>query len=331
MGSALLFLGAGLNYWVSFWPPDQNWFFMHSFTFLMAFSYGLSIFLLGSCHPGGNPAGQNYLRNNPDQDKFYAYWYRGEAEVNSYELKQFRYGEMRKGEAIFVFVTEDFSKSKQVKLDHPQDAGNDRIPVLKLNHIRRFVTGIYDYSMMESIFTPVNIAEFPHSLKTTTTSQDWCGHNFIQLNLEGDKYRVASYSYFEEEGDENRLIGPAMLEDELWNRLRIDPSSISEGEVELIPATFYGRLQHQPLKPRKARIRFEAQEAIKFLIVEYLHVDRTLTIGFEPEFPYKILSWTEQEGKDLIAQGILKESIKSAYWQQNRSEFEFLRDSLQLR
>ena len=303
---------------------------MHPFACFLAFSYSLSIFLLGSCHPGANPAGQNFLRNNPDQGKFFDYWYKGDAEINTYTLRQSRYGEIREGEAILVFVTEDFSKSKQVKLDAPQDAGEDRIPVLKLNHIRRFKTGIYDYSMMESVFTPVNLTAFPHSLKSTTSSQDWCGHSFVQLNLKDNSYHLSSHSYFEEEGDKDIKIGRAMLEDELWNRLRIDPQSVKAGEAELIPATFYSRLQHQPLKPRKARIRIEEQEAVKFLIVEYLHIERTLTIGFEPEFPYKILSWTEQDGKEITSQGILKVSIRSAYWRKNLNESAYLRDSLQL-
>ncbi len=300
---------------------------MHLFTNLIAFSYAAGILFFCSCQPGS----QDFLRGNPNQDKFSAYWYKGEAEINSYDLQQTRYGELREGEAVMIFVSEDMSKAKQVKLDNPQDAGSDRIPVLKLNNIHRFVTGIYDYSLMESVFTPVNIGEYPHSLKTTTTSQDWCGHSFIQLNLEGGKYRIAGYSYFEQEGDETTLIDSAMLEDELWCRLRIDPASIREGELELIPGSFYARLQHQPLRPRKARVRFEEREGIKFLIVEYLHIDRTLSIGFEPGFPHKILSWTEQNGKEITSQGTIKETLKSAYWQQNGKGFEYLRDSLRLR
>ena len=53
---------------------------------------------------------------------FVQYWYGGKAELNSYDLKQSRYGQIRNGEAVMVFVTEDFSKSKQVKLDYPNGA-----------------------------------------------------------------------------------------------------------------------------------------------------------------------------------------------------------------
>ncbi|MEM6807488.1 MAG: septum formation inhibitor Maf, partial [Bacteroidota bacterium] len=51
-------------------------------------------------------------------DDFQAYWYKGEAEISSYKLEQARYGEIHEGHSVLVYVTEDFSKSKQVKLDN---------------------------------------------------------------------------------------------------------------------------------------------------------------------------------------------------------------------
>ncbi len=58
-------------------------------------------------------------------EQFGDYWYQGKAELTSYDLEQVRYGEKREGEAVLIFVTEDFSKSKQVKLDNPNQAGDD--------------------------------------------------------------------------------------------------------------------------------------------------------------------------------------------------------------
>jgi len=68
-----------------------------------------------------------------DSNDFSKYWYQGKAEITSYELEQARYGEIHKGSAVLVFVTEDFSKNKQVKLDNPSANPKDAIPVLKLN------------------------------------------------------------------------------------------------------------------------------------------------------------------------------------------------------
>ena len=45
-----------------------------------------------------------------------SYWYQGKAEISSYELEQVRYGQKHLGDAVLIFVTEDFSKTKQVKL-----------------------------------------------------------------------------------------------------------------------------------------------------------------------------------------------------------------------
>ncbi|RMG82457.1 MAG: hypothetical protein D6714_11295 [Bacteroidetes bacterium] len=291
------------------------------------------VFLLSQCQVQENSAIAVKMPEEIPQTEFQEYWYRGLAELNSYHLQQYRYGELREGDAVLVFVTEDFSKSKQVKLDHPEKAGADKVSVLKLNAVRKFKTGIYDYSILQSVFTPVDIKNYPHTLKTSTSSQEWCGHTFTQLNLEEKDYRLTELSYFEDPGDRTTRIKKAMLEDELWTRIRIDPQSIPTGNVELIPSSLFARLTHADIQPKQARIRLEKSEAMN-LIVEYLHFDRTLTIRFEENFPHRILSWEESNGKDWLAGGLskasLKKTIRSAYWTKNKNEFEPLRDTLQL-
>ena len=110
------------------------------------------------------------------------YWYRGKAEVTSYRLQQARYGQIREGDAVLIFVTEPFSESRHVKLDRPGEAGGDAVTVLKLNATRKFLTGIYPYSMMTSVFTPIDANSDARAIKITTSSQEWCGHTFTQLN-----------------------------------------------------------------------------------------------------------------------------------------------------
>ncbi|HHM20604.1 MAG TPA: hypothetical protein ENJ20_01155 [Bacteroidetes bacterium] len=271
------------------------------------------------------------VSNNKVESDFASYWYNGEGELNTYRLEQSRYGEMRDGEVVMVFVTEPFSKSKQVKPDHPAKNGTDKISVIKLNHIRRFSTGVYDYSMMQSVFTPVDLTTWKKTLKTTVTSQDWCGHTFYQLNYEGGKYKVRGFSYFEKEGDQTTTLKADLLEDELWTRLRINPNHLKEGVYHVIPALFYSRLAHQPLKPRQARLRKVKKENHTELLLEYLHLDRTLIISYLPDFPHKIIAWEEiQDGRPL-SRGWLRASIKSAYWQQHDNRHTGLRDSLQMR
>src|SRR5690606_13528887 len=79
-------------------------------------------------------------REGVDFDQFGKYWFQGKAEISSFDLVQYRYGEAREGEAVMIFVTEDFSKKKHVKLDDPETAGNDAVKVLKLNKTKDFVT-----------------------------------------------------------------------------------------------------------------------------------------------------------------------------------------------
>ena len=264
---------------------------------------------------------------------FVQYWYGGKAEVNSYNLEQSRYGETRQGDAVMVFVTEDFSKSKQVKLDYPKQSARDAVSVLKLNALKKFQTGIYDYSIMQSVFTPVDIKSYPNTFKTTFSSQDWCGHVFSQINLDKDgSYRSTDFSYFESEGDTDRKLKNAMLEDEIWTRIRINPESIPIGQVKLIPSQGFARLDHQPIKPTSARVELiKKTESASELKIEYLHFNRSVTIDFQSDFPYKILGWEEKNGTQPPTKAILKETIHSAYWGQHDNKHAFLRDSLKLR
>ena len=259
---------------------------------------------------------------------FKEYWYEGKAEVNSYALEQVRYGEIRKGDAVLVFVTEAFSRSKQVKLDYPKGE-KDEVAVMKLNALRKFNTGIYDYATMASVFTPVQLEQFPNSFKTTTSSQEWCGQTYTQFNLEEEEYQVSGFSYFESEGDETFKIAAAILEDELFTRIRLQAENLPLGEFDVIPSVLYSRLQHKPIRPTKARASIKNIENGKQYTLEYLHLDRTVKIDFETAFPHKILAWSEIDNGQRTSAS-LKESMKTAYWSQSSNRFEGLRDDLGL-
>ncbi len=289
----------------------------------------LSGLLLISCgeQQSGLPA-DSIISND-----FKNYWYAGNAEVSSYSLVQNRYGEERIGNAMMIFVTEDFSKNKQVKLDNPDMAGRDKVSVLKLNMTKNFVTGIYPYSMMLSAFTPVDVNQVPHTLKLTMTVQEWCGQVFSQVNLKHKKYVIAGHSYFEKEGDENLNIKVTWLEDELWNRIRLDPQSLPVGEVEMIPGLFFSRLSHVGLNSEKAICTKEETSDLVSYIVTYPSQKRSLAIEFEKTFPHSIKSWTEkyeQNGNIQTTTATLDKQMITNYWTKNKNEFLYLRDSLGL-
>ena len=152
--------------------------------------------------------------------EFKDYWYAGNAEITSYEIKQARYGELREGTAVTIFVTEDFLPGAQVKANNPS---KENIPVLKLNSTKKFLTGIYPYSIMTSTFSPVNSEE--HALKVSNSVQEWCGHVYAQLNNK-KQFEVTAHSYFEGEADQNMKLPKTWLENELWNLIRINPNEL---------------------------------------------------------------------------------------------------------
>lgn len=260
-------------------------------------------------------------------DPFKDYWYQGKAEITSYDLDQARYGENHQGHATLIFVTEEFSKSKQVKLDNPSANHKDAVPILKLNRTAKFNTGIYPYSMMNSTFTPVDLKKYPHSLKVTASSQEWCGHTFMQINEKRNKYAVQLNSYFEQEGDVKFEVEKVLLEDELWNRLRINPKSLPTGTVKLIPAAFFTRLKHTELKARSAQAMLKEDPSNADLMIyslEYPALKRNLAIHFQKAFPHQIEGWTESYvsgfgagAKTLTTKATKKKSIMLDYWSRN--------------
>ena len=278
---------------------------------------------------------------NSQSREFSDYWYAGKAELTSYNLTQSRYGELHDGEAVLIFVTEDFSKEQQVKLDNPYENKEDAVKVMKLNFTKNFTTGIYPYSMMSSCFTPVDMENHPHSVKLTTSSQEWCGHTYLQLNMRKNDYRMTGYSYFESEGDKEQSLELTVLEDELWNIIRLNPDRLPVGEIKIIPGSFASRLTHNPLQNSNATASINenknadfGDEGILEYKISYKNPERTLKIYFESAFPYKITGWEEsyngRGGKLLTTRAVKNQSMLLDYWAKNKPEHETYRDTLGL-
>ncbi len=298
------------------------------FTIFFSFILALASFILPTS-ASKNQAKQ--LVEKTPVGSFKDYWYNAKAEINTYTIEQERYGELRRGDAVLVFVTEELSRSKQVKLDNPEAASIDRVPVLKLNALRKFATGVYDYALMNSVFTPVDYTKDPHSIKLTSSIQDWCGQVFHQFNWRLNNYEAKSYSYFESEADQNYNINTHMLEDELWNRIRIDPTSIQTRKMMLLPSIWYLSMKHKPIKPLDAGvINTKIDEEVSQIEVVYPTIQRSLRIQYETKFPHKILGWEEQNGKDPITKATLKTTVLSPYWSENKVSDKTSRDKLGL-
>lgn len=270
-------------------------------------------------------------------DDFGAYWNQGKAEITSYKLTQARYGELREGHAVLIFVTEDFSRSKQVKLDNYEEAGDDRQKVLKLNLVKKFTTGIYPYSLMTSVFMPVESGAEPSAVKVTTSAQEWCGHTFLQLNLRGEGYEGVGFSYFESEGDETFSLPLTYLEDEIWTRIRLSPESLPTGELQMVPGTMFQRLRHVEHAAQHVVADRTASEGRTTYRLTYPDLDRTLAVTFEDTFPYRIVDWTEKtmsgfgaDQHELTTVAVRDTTIMLDYWNHNHNADAHYRDMLHL-
>ena len=296
---------------------------------LARLTLSLSLFLflvavLMSCAPEN--------REGVEETQFASYWYQGTAEINVFDLQQSRYGERRQGKAVMIFVTEDFSKSKQVKLDAPEDRPSDAQKVLKLNMTRDFVTGVYPYHTMLSIFTPV-YEESP-APKLTASVTEWCGQSFTQLNYKSGKYTAKQFSYFESEGDlESKMDGQA--EEELFTLLRLNPNLVPLGNVTLIPSLIFQRFAHIPLKPEQATISRKMIGSDQAeLIVVYGEIGRKIAVRYQQLFPYEITgfteTWTKANGQQEVTTATRTHLRQMPYWKQNEQVYESLRKELGL-
>lgn len=257
------------------------------------------------------------------------YWYSGKAEVNTYTLTLDRYGEKRVGDAILVFVAEPFLPKTQVK-DDGRPTKEEDVSVLKLNRIHRFTTGLYDYSLMLSAFTPVSRDQYPHTLKTSLSAQDWCGHSWWQLNLRNGKYESQHRSYFQGEADGESTLAGVLLEDELPSLMRLDPKKVPTGKQQVIPGAMYNALFHAMPKVQSANIELITKGEESHLVLSYAANGRTLTYRFESKFPNKLLGWEEvMKGKELSS-ATLKHSAKEAYWGQNSNKYSGMRETFGL-
>lgn len=289
------------------------------------------------------------LNNTALEDKptelpqpIYSYWKSNKAEISSYTLKQVRYGEIRNGHAVMIFVTEPFLPRTQVKYDG-YEVDENPVEVLKLNFERYFTTGIYQYSLMSSIFSPFT-SNPSHPYKITTSSQDWCGQSFLQLNNRDDKFEINSYSYFQSPGDQMISLEKNILEDELWNKIRLDYESLPIGEINIIPSTQFLRFVNSVPKAYTANAKLtveldeESGTEIFAYNVNYIDYERTLTIYFERDMPNKILGWEETDYQQtsngekslMTTEAKLLKTLNIDYWNKNSNADSIYRTELGL-
>ena len=256
---------------------------------------------------------------------FYAHWADGKAEISSYEVIQPRYGELRQGYGVMIFVTESLHRQTFIKADPPTPEA-DQFYALKLNHILKFTTGIYDYSVMTSVFSQVAGERHPFELRRISFSaQEWCGQVFDEALFSGGQIDGRISSYFASEGrGAYQLKQPEHFasEDHLLIRIRelqgpfMDLGEVRE--VEMLPSFWQLRQAHQPRATVAGRIHKAAEEQIETATGaltrvrwELLIGQRQRTLWTEKAYPHRILRWEDGDG----GRGKLMQTIRVPYWQ----------------
>jgi hypothetical protein len=258
---------------------------------------------------------------------FWTHWGDGRAELNSYRLVQPRYGQARVGSAVYIFVTEDFSDSARVKADPGKHPPADVFPVMKLNAVRDFQTGIYDYNVMTSVFAKV-APGWPLA-KASFSSQEWCGHVYHQLLPRGGRVQGVRHSYFDGEADGvEDLAHPdgGVFEDALpillrgWQEGFLSPGA--QRSVPFLPSLLRARLDHVPLAWGQATIERSAAPAPVAVpagsIPAYTWTVRpatgpAVTYHVEAAAPFRLVKWKGADGEE----GALVASERQAYWKLN--------------
>jgi hypothetical protein len=260
---------------------------------------------------------------------FWEAWGDGRAELSSYRVTEPRYGENRTAELVLIYVTEPMHRQTWIKDDNAQ--GTDRVNVLKLNYSLKFLTGIYPYSVMGSVFAPVDDwgrARFS-PVKLGLSVQEWCGM-YTHLVWPGtDRFRETRLSYFADEGEQTGEVdlgGGALYEDALLIQLReLEGPFAGGGEWEglVVPTMLSRRYVHTPLQPFRARItRSTVTEAgqplTRFDLTYEGNTDRSGTayvrsFYVEQAAPRRIVRWTTTWGEEAT----LVQTERLPYWQLN--------------
>jgi hypothetical protein len=261
---------------------------------------------------------------------FWEAWGDGRAELSGYRVRTPRYGALRDAEVVLVYVTEPLDRRTLIKDDAvpPEHA----LPVLKLNVSMRFQTGIYPYSILTSVFSPVDayFEERFAPVKITLTAQEWCGHVFDALWPGRDAFVERSFSYFASDGEVDAHVEVplgTLYEDALYIQLReLDGPFAGGGDWRgsLVPSLWGARKAHVPPRPVNASItREDGGDVVRFVL---RHGDVERRFEVEKGGAHRILRWSASDGETAE----LLRTARLPYWNLNGVGDERWREELGL-
>jgi len=262
-----------------------------------------------------------YEKKGGATSAFWKHWGDGKAELTGYKVTTLRYGQKRQAEMVLIYVTEPLDRRTLVKDDRVKD--EHKLNVLKLNRMLKFRTGIYPYSVMTSVFAPVNDLGRGRfwPAKIAFSAQEWCGHVFHQVRPGDGRFTSSIRSYFADEGEKTESVaapGDLLYEDALLIQLRELDGPFQKGgnwAGQLVPEIWEVRKAHVPLRPVQAAITREQAirdgQAVTRFTLKYNKVTKIYDV--EKAAPRRILGWTKNDGEVAT---ILK-TARLPYWNQH--------------
>lgn len=339
-------------------------------SFFAVAAASITFFSCGRSTPNAQPAvtaqpaavseDRSTLPPQPSADEraaFWKFWGDGNGEISSYKTTQSRYGELRHGYDVMIFVTEEISRKTRIKVESDKIPQDDRVPVLKLNRVSKFPTGIYDYSLLTSVFSAVEpeLGNHPlQALKVSNTVQEWCGSFFGMWHTNANALAYTRHSYFESEGDTDNMQFqiPAdewEYEDNLPILIRdLKGDWMKMGEtktIQLLPSIQHQRFTHDKIQFLPATVTKSDGGSVSVggktypstIHWKWSYTDdsegfpqgsKSVTEDYwtEAAYPHRILKWESSDGSN----GELMESQRLPYWSMHDNAYAYLRKDLKI-
>lgn len=271
---------------------------------------------IGNAAGGRPPAGTP--RAAPNTFAANALWDDGRAEIDAYEASVRRYGLPRKLTAYLIVVKEDFSKKQLVKADPGHDP-EDLFPVLKLNHVIDYQTGIYTYHQMASGFFDRLTMDL---VKLSLTSNEWCGNTYKEYTRRAGGGALHVRTYWDNQAEATHDL-PAGDDVVFYDALPLWIRSLPQAPgtarpLRLVP----GQIDSKGAKPliRSATLRALSEELVivpaggfRALHWELLGDGRPESFWTSRDYPYVLVAWDRPDGSGYR----LKWTQRLAYWTLN--------------
>jgi len=210
-----------------------------------------------------------------------------------------------------------------IKDDAGDVPASERINVMKLNNVLKFQTGIYPYSVMTSVFAPVDgrAGERFAPAKITMSAQEWCGHVYQKVIPAPESFANELRSYFHADGERNATVKAppgALFEDALLIQLRELDGPFAGGKDwsgTIVPSLWSQRKRHAALDPLPATIHREDANRngtpVTRFTLSYGAAGTTYDVEKGP--PRRVLSWKTKDGDEAR----LLKTTRLPYWTLN--------------